>query len=402
MSAKEININLAASIDVPTTVFPNKNEKLIIWMPSEFGLNVKQLTPIAIGLQNVGFEVWFVDLKAAYFAPKGRAAINRYKTQDLEKLLHFAKKKNKTKVYLVAVNSAAINAIKLGRYWQQRNTQQTLLRGYVLLHPILYASRPELGKDTDYIEEAYTTNLTTHIIQPEFSSLILRSTNLIKTLSKGGSRVFFQFLKNTKDGFYARPKSHLSQTDIQSKRKLAGWINAAIKNIESLPLPRHASIQKVVVKKIKNVTAGLIKISNKLLTPKLSASGLDDQVFKLEQNRGKVTLISFWASWCPPCIRELPSLNRLQNKYEKMGLKVVTINIGESKSQIIKFLKRHNISAKVLLDRSTKISKEWKVTIVPTNFLIGRKGKIRYGSVGAINWDDAATQKIIKSLLIKK
>ncbi len=72
----------------------------------------------------------------------------------------------------------------------------------------------------------------------------------------------------------------------------------------------------------------------------LKLKTLDGKVFDINDYKNQVLLINFWASWCNPCIKEIPSLVRLQEKFKGQYFKIITINIGEPKDRIIKFVKK--------------------------------------------------------------
>lgn len=387
--------------ELPIYNYPAKGKKLLIWLPSGFGLRPNRIAHIAQNLQKSGINVWLVDLHSAYFATQGRKSIDLFKTDELLELLIQAKKRNMQSVYLIAAGNGAKTALRLGRYWQVNHAPQTLLRGYILLHPVLYAARPQPGKDAPYIKEVQETNLSVYLFQPEYSSLILHSQALIQALTKGNSKVFFHYLSGVKDGFFARNDSDLNEKDLQAKNKLASWIQYAISNLDSIKQQQYPAAATTEYKLTDKPDAGLRQIMPSRNAPKLISKDLSQNIINIRNYNNKVVLVSFWATWCPPCIKELPSLNRLQQKYQSKGLEVITINFGENKNTINKFLNTYKINAKVLLDQDLNIAKRWKIYVVPSNFIVDKQGKLKYGSVGAVNWDDQEIRKKIELLLLE-
>jgi len=121
---------------------------------------------------------------------------------------------------------------------------------------------------------------------------------------------------------------------------------------------------------------------------------------QLSQYKNQVVLVNFWATWCPPCIEELPSLQRLQNLFKDKPFKILTIDVGEPTELIQPFLEQVGATdLTVLLDTDGKSHKDWNIYVFPTNFLLDRSGKIRYAAVGALNWDEPAIINIIEPLL---
>ncbi|TNF99126.1 MAG: TlpA family protein disulfide reductase [Gammaproteobacteria bacterium] len=135
-------------------------------------------------------------------------------------------------------------------------------------------------------------------------------------------------------------------------------------------------------------------------SPPLKLSDLTGQMHDLLNYSDKVVLINFWATWCPPCVKELPSLQRLQSHYQGQKFAVLTVDVGEDKATIDQFLNSIDpVQLTVLLDQEAKAHNDWKVYVFPTSFLIDRNGAIRYGAVGALEWDDPAVTSIIDKLL---
>ena len=121
---------------------------------------------------------------------------------------------------------------------------------------------------------------------------------------------------------------------------------------------------------------------------------------QLSSYRGKVVLLNFWATWCPPCIEELPSLQRLQQHYQDKPFAILTVDIGEPAEVILPFLQQVGATdLVVLLDEKGSSHEDWNIYVFPTNFLLDQTGSIRYAAVGALNWDDAEVLNIIDNLL---
>ena len=116
---------------------------------------------------------------------------------------------------------------------------------------------------------------------------------------------------------------------------------------------------------------------------------------------GSYVLINFWATWCAPCVKELPSLNSLNNKFSNSkNFKMVAINIGQNKEVVEKFFtdKSTQINFTVLLDENMELS-EWNVQAIPTTFLINDKGKIIYKVEGEKEWDSPEFVSFISSII---
>ncbi len=138
-------------------------------------------------------------------------------------------------------------------------------------------------------------------------------------------------------------------------------------------------------------------------TPSLRLEDLQGNIRDLRDFRGKVVLVNFWASWCPPCRIELPSMWRLKNKLRQEPFEIIAVNMAEPKRDIIAFLpKRLQQSFVVLLDKDGATLNRWRVYALPTSYIIDPQGRIRYVLYGEAKWDAASKIRKIRALLPQK
>lgn len=126
---------------------------------------------------------------------------------------------------------------------------------------------------------------------------------------------------------------------------------------------------------------------------------LQDQPHALEDYRGKVVLVNFWASWCPSCIYEMPDLKRLKQTLGNEPFEILAINVGEQKFKVWKFVRLVNFDLPVLLDVGKDLFQAWDLTVLPTTLLLDRNGRPRYQVQGAPQWASDETMSIIRQLL---
>jgi thiol-disulfide isomerase/thioredoxin len=127
-----------------------------------------------------------------------------------------------------------------------------------------------------------------------------------------------------------------------------------------------------------------------------------DETHSLADYKGKVVLINFWASWCPPCIYEMPALTRLKQSLKDQPFEILAINVGEKKYKVRKFTKLINFYLPVLLDTKKVTFNTWGVKTLPTSFLIDANGNVRYQVRGDPNWDNENTIAVINSLILEQ
>ena len=119
----------------------------------------------------------------------------------------------------------------------------------------------------------------------------------------------------------------------------------------------------------------------------------------LSSLKGKVVLLNFWASWCPPCKAEMPSMNTLYKEIRAKGFEIVAVSTDNSLSPIKEFLAKSRVDFTVLFDEKKAVSREYKVFSMPTTFLIDRKGFIVEKYYGEYDWTDPEVKKQINKLL---
>jgi len=123
------------------------------------------------------------------------------------------------------------------------------------------------------------------------------------------------------------------------------------------------------------------------------------QTHSLSDYRGKVVLVNFWASWCMPCVLEMPELTRLKQHLAGQPFEILAVNVGEGKNKVKHFTKRMKFNLPVLLDVSSKVFNEWKIEIMPTSFLIDASGRVQYRVLGNPGWDNEQTLSLIENLI---
>jgi thiol-disulfide isomerase/thioredoxin len=135
--------------------------------------------------------------------------------------------------------------------------------------------------------------------------------------------------------------------------------------------------------------------------PDFSLPDMDAELHALQDYRGKVVLINFWATWCPPCRREMPALEQLYNKLGDEAFAVLAINQWEDADHVFAYMGDLNVipSFPILFDPESKISEEFGVKGLPTSFLLDRQGRVVFRAVGGRAFDHPQVEQTIRSLL---
>lgn len=146
--------------------------------------------------------------------------------------------------------------------------------------------------------------------------------------------------------------------------------------------------------------AAPVQVKEGSIAPGFSLKDLNGTVQHMP--RGKVVLLNFWATWCPPCRREMPSMVTLYQKLKDHGLKVVAISVDQNINDLTGFVREYSIPFEVLHDVTTDVSHRYGVFRYPESFLIDRAGRVRHHLIGAVEWTNPQVYKSIQAMLIEK
>lgn len=133
----------------------------------------------------------------------------------------------------------------------------------------------------------------------------------------------------------------------------------------------------------------------------LSFENAEQETVEFSQFKGKVILLNFWATWCPPCIREMPSMQRLKTHLTDQPFEIVAINAGESATTVSSFLMEldEEITFSILLDQKSRSFREFGIRGLPMTLLIDKQGKLVETILGEREWDSEDSIKKIEQLI---
>jgi thiol-disulfide isomerase/thioredoxin len=134
-------------------------------------------------------------------------------------------------------------------------------------------------------------------------------------------------------------------------------------------------------------------------TPALELPGQAGARWRLADAAGKVVLLNFWASWCAPCLAEMPSLELLAQRHERDGLLVKAINYRETDAAVRRFLAAMPLTLDILRDADGDAARAWGVRIFPSTIAIGRNGQAAFSVVGELDWAGPQAREWITPLL---
>lgn len=398
-AGERFELELSSGESISIDGYPAEGDTLYLYLPSERGLTKGYVATA----QQLAFEnraLWAVDLHSSYMVAPRRSSIDKFNIDDLLELVDYSKQQGFKQLFFIASGRGAQLALKIANQWQSKNPGADYLKGHIFHSPHLIQGRPKLGNEAQYVSIAKASNLPVYLILPQYGTKYFRAEEIINVLKIGGSSVFTHRLKGVNGGFHRRDEKDLSVLSLQAKDALADAYLLASNLLLSIKPPKPL--------KLKNYDKKIIKFSfsEPELKPytqqhpiDLTLNNLMGEKVSLEQYKGKVVLLNFWASWCRPCVKEIPSLVRLKNNLSQQDFQIITVNVGESKQQIKDFMKKITFDFPILLDDSGVAVKNWGVYAYPSNFLLNRNGKIQYTYRGALEWDSPSILRTISGLL---
>ena len=126
------------------------------------------------------------------------------------------------------------------------------------------------------------------------------------------------------------------------------------------------------------------------LAPDFVLPRLDGQVRKLSNYRGRVVLVNLWATWCPPCLEEMPLLDHLAREYGPRGLTVLGVAGDEDRDAVERFVNAQELVFEILLDPGGEVGTQYGITGYPETFVVDRQGRFRLKFVGPLPEADGA------------
>lgn len=399
---EELQLDNGAEIAIDR--FDAEAKQLLIWLPTERGFSAGSYTATAEALALLDVDVWVALLHDSYVIPPGRYSLSEMDLDDQLALLRQAAQQGFEEVYFLASSRAMQMALKTAYLWQQQNPGNNLLRGIISLYPHLLKGRPEAGEQAHYVQLAQHSNLPIYLLQPERSTKYARSWEIRRVLEQGGSPVFLHFLKDTQGGFHLRPDSDLQAADIDSREQLPQTLLQAMNLLHlQVPAPFHAAANEAFLyleeQPPRRESPNLQAYAGDPNPAPLNLTDLQGKPWDFVEVQDQVVLVNFWATWCGPCVEEIPSLSRLVEQMQGRPFKVLAVNIGEAPETVQEFLAKIPVNFPVLLDPDSLAVRDWKVYAYPSNYLLDSHGKIRYAYRGALQWDAPEVVKVIDSLL---
>jgi len=155
------------------------------------------------------------------------------------------------------------------------------------------------------------------------------------------------------------------------------------------------------IAKDKKSAAKIITTGDKALEFRLP--DMNGQLVNLSDLRGKIVLLHFWATWCPPCVEEIPTLAYLNQELAGRDFAMMTISVDEGGAKAVEsFLKQKELNIPVLLDPDRITATRYGTFKFPETYILDRDGVVRYKIIGPSNWRDPSAAKLLKDMMASR
>lgn len=165
--------------------------------------------------------------------------------------------------------------------------------------------------------------------------------------------------------------------------------NMSIKNITLIFL-LIVGIGIVILLQIKDDSmnqTGQARLGKGATAPDFTLPGLDGKMVRLADQKGKVVFLNIWATWCPPCVDEMPSMERLYQQLKGEDFEILAVSVDKQGAEaVLPFMKKHNLNFTALIDAKGSLQNKYRTTGVPETFIIDRNGIIVEKVIGPRDW----------------
>jgi len=158
-----------------------------------------------------------------------------------------------------------------------------------------------------------------------------------------------------------------------------------------------AACGETLQNEIRQVGLQPVKTGTKLID--FTLESLDGDMIKLSSHKGKVVFLNFWATWCPPCKEEMPSMQKLYDHFKDQGLEMIAVDLQEDKTAVRKFFDEYNLTFTAALDKNGRVGSQYGARNIPTMYIIDRDGFVIAGVIGGKDWYTPEMIGFFESLL---
>ncbi|MBF0264192.1 MAG: TlpA family protein disulfide reductase [Gammaproteobacteria bacterium] len=420
IETNEITFHDKDDHELVVEVYPAKGKYLQIWLTRHFDERLMFENMIAETVKS-GIEVWRINLIHNYFLPESSDSVDKLSGTGVSALIANAIKTGK-KVIVSAYDRMSLVALKGVHLWQSsenynKQSYKSFL-GSILFYPNFYNVQNIAGLAPDLNAIIKHSNLPIVVYQPKFGGHINHIEEIFSTLWNSDSSSFIQLVPDVRDWFFMHALENENRTIKATEAEKIVTAKIPYQLVQFFSLLESVNEFKPAIPFTIDHNSNKEAIVG-LKTFPLNSKFKPDLNFKLSdfnkkyRNKSdlvpgtlpKVTIVNFWASWCPPCVEEIPSLNKLQShylsNYPGNTFELISINFQENANDIEAFLKKVSVEFPVLMDINGLVSDKWHIFALPSSFILDKNGKVRYSINRGIDWNSDEVKSIIDSLIFE-
>lgn len=390
-AARQEVLQLEDGSEVNADVYGPASQTRILWVAPSYGIHPRHQR-VAEDLGKLGLEVWQVDLADALFLPRGANTMRKISPTVVAGLIQQLSR-DQHRLVIISGSYGSIPTLRGVQQWQSQQPAAASVIGVVLFSPYLYTQVPPLGQVPDFI--SVQTSVPIYIFQAEKNANRWHFPAQLAHMQQHAT-VYSEIMPGVTAMFYDEDSSKATRTALDS---IAQRIKQRIPLLAKHRYPLQAPAVTLETSATRGLDEKLKPYRGKVQPIPFALHDVHGKTYRRDHFKGKVTIINFWASWCPPCVEEIPSLNRLRKKMAGKNFELISINYAESADRIKDFMQRVAVDFPVLVDPEGKIAGTWKVVAFPSTFVIGPDEQIRFGANAAILWDTPEVIQQLNSLL---
>ncbi|MGD8526849.1 MAG: TlpA disulfide reductase family protein, partial [Thioalkalispiraceae bacterium] len=355
---RDKSIELTSGEEISATIYGQHQQVRVLWLSSSSGFHVRH-HQVATDMANKEMEVWQVNLAESLFMPKGAETMRNIPPAIVAELIEEISEQGKYRILMMSSGYGSIPVLRGIHAWQSRQRKQAVIEGAILFTPYVYTTVPELGMAPSLIPELSVTNIPLYIFQAEKNGNRWHLPDMLNALEKHAP-VFTQILSGVTSLYYPDDKAAATLARLE---RVATDIQSAASRLRKYPVPFSAVPLKAPVKAAQGsgLNTGLTSYKGTVIPTPIALKDVNNKPVVINSYKGKVTLINFWASWCPPCVEEIPSLNRLKQAMQDKPFQLISINYAESRPQVHNFMQQVAVDFPVLIDPQGQLAGKWKV-----------------------------------------
>lgn len=375
----------------------NNQDRLYIWIGEPAWPNSGDA--LAISQLSEHGHIWYLDTPEALFIERSRINMRSQDGTFVKDLVSHAAQ-SFAEIIVVTADVASVPVLRGLRSWQQTasKTERQQLKNVILLYPSLFVNAPMAGEIPEFFPISYQSALPITILQPSNGSQANTIVLSEKALKMGGSLVQTIDVPIATDGYFKyqdiRPMAADAAQRIhettEQQIKTVNRIKYQVAQLEPIELDAPES----------QIVSGMIKLPEPKAMQSIALSALNGEMIKVpEDYQGKALLVNFWATWCPHCVEEIPSMNRALEQLDKDRFAMISISYKDTQEIMQEFVKEVQVDFPILMDYDGKVSESWNVFAFPSSFLIDANGVIHYSINAGSIWDSPEMLNYLKEVM---